>query len=486
MSLPNLHTVESMDGTSAAQSSEAKSSFDLAALLSQREPERYKLHSQHMNDMMVRVLQTIGFNVGFKSGQGQYLYDRDNVRYLDLLSGWGVFGLGRNHPTVSAALKVVLDADLPNLVQMDLSVLAGVLAEKLIAHVPYMQKVFFANSGAETVEAGLKFAKRATGRNGIVYCDHAFHGLSIGALSLNGEVKFREGFGTLLSDCQEIAFNDLAALEKALSTRQVAAFIVEPIQGKTVAIPDDNYLRDALALCRKYGTIFIADEIQSGLGRSGKFLACEHWNVEPDMVLLSKALSGGYVPVGAVLTTKAIFDKTFDRMDNAVVHGSTFGKNDLAMAAGIATLEVMEQEKLVENSAQKGARLLAAFNAMLPRYELLKKVRGKGLMIGLEFGQPKSLALKASWALIEKANAGLFSQLIIVPLFKDEKILVQVAGHGSHVIKLLPALTINDADCDWIEKSFDKVIADSHKVPGAVWSLGKTLAENAIKMRAGK
>ncbi len=460
--------------------------FDLAAMLVERESERYSLHSQHMNDMMVRVLQTIGFNVGFTKGQGQYLWDRKGARYLDLLSGWGVFGLGRNHPTVTQALKTVLDAELPNLVQMDLSVLAGLLAERLLTYVPYLDKVFFANSGAETVEAALKFARRATGRSGIVYCDHAFHGLSLGALSLNGDMTFRDGFGTLLSDCHEVAFNDLVALEKALQSRQAAAFIFEPIQGKTVSIPDDNYLRDAQALCRKYGTIFIADEIQTGLGRTGKFLAVEHWNIEPDMVLISKSLSGGHVPVGAVLTTKAIFDKTFDRMDRAVVHGSTFGKNDLAMAAGLATLEVMESERLVQNAAEKGARLLAAFEAMLPRYELMKAVRGKGLMIGIDFGAPKSLALKASWTLVEAANKGLFSQLIIVPLFKDHKILVQVAGHSSHTIKLLPALTINDADCDWIERSFDQVIADSHKVPGAVWSLGKTLAENALKARAGK
>jgi ornithine--oxo-acid transaminase len=473
-----LHKIEPAEGEHQP--------FDIGSMLAARESERYSLHSQHLNDMMVRVLQTIGFDVGFKTGSGQYLYDRAGAKYLDLLSGWGVFGIGRNHPTVRDALNAVLAADLPNLVQMDLPVLAGILAERLLRYVPYLDKVFFANSGTEAVEAALKFARRATGRSGIVYCGHAFHGLSYGSLALNGDAIFREGFGPLLPDCHEIPFSDLAALEKALTGRQMAAFIVEPIQGKGVNIPDDLYLRGAQALCRKYGTLFIADEIQTGLGRTGKFLAVEHWNVEPDMVLIAKSLSGGHVPVGAVLTRKAIFDKVFDRMDRAVVHGSTFAKNDMAMAAGLATLEVMEAEQLVQNAARTGARLLAAFEAMIPRYELLKTVRGKGLMIGLEFGAPKSLTLKAAWSLLETANAGLFCQLITVPLFKDHKILVQVAGHASHTVKLLPALTLTDSDCDWVERSFEQVIGDSHKVPGAIWSLGKTLAENAIKMRAGK
>jgi len=457
---------------------------DITALIAQREPDRYALHSRHLNEQMVRVLRAIGYDVGFSRGQGQYLYDRQEVRYLDLLSGFGVFALGRNHPAIRDALKLVLDSDLPNLVQMDVSVLAGILAERLLERVPFLDKVFFANSGAEAVEAAIKFARAATGRPGIVYCDHAFHGLSYGALSLNGDDTFRSGFEPLLPDCQRIPFNDLFALEKALHSRKIAAFIVEPIQGKGVNLPADEYLRSAAELCRRYGSLFIADEIQTGLGRTGRFLAIEHWNVEPDMVLLAKALSGGHVPVGAVLTRKRIFERVFNRMDRAVVHGSTFAKNDLAMAAGIATLDVIESERLIENAARAGERLMRAFSKMTSRYELLHDVRGKGLMIGIEFGPPQSFKLKASWNLLETANKGLFCQLITIPLFKDHKLLAQVAGHGSHTIKLLPPLVVSDVDCEWIEKAFDDVIAASHRVPGAVWSLGKTLVEHAMRVRA--
>ena len=442
------------------------------------------MHAQHLNEQLVRVLKTIGYDVGFQRGKGQYLFDRDEARYLDLLSGFGVFAIGRNHPTLRDALKSVLDSDLPNLIQLDVSTLAGVLAERLLAQMPYLDKAFFCNSGAEAVEAAIKFARNATGRTKIIHCEKSYHGLTYGALSLTDDSNFRGGFEPLLPGCVRVPFNDLAALEAALSSRDVAAFIVEPIQGKGVNIPNDDYLPGAAALCQKYGALLIADEIQTGMGRTGRFLACEHWNVEPDMVLLAKALSGGHVPVGAVLTRRFVFDKVFDRMDRAVVHGSTFAKNDLAMAAGIATLEVIKAERLTENAARRGAQLRLALNNLVPKYELLKQVRGRGLMIGLEFGPPQSLGLKASWNLLESASKGLFCQLITIPLFKDQKILTQVAGHGSHTIKLLPPLIIDDADCSWIEKGFDEVIAGAHRVPGAVWSLGKTLVDNAIRKSA--
>src|SRR5262249_52035187 len=210
---------------------------DMAELFAENEHERFAMHTRHLNTQMVRVLKAIGYDVGFQRGAGQYLYDRAGARYLDLLSGFGVFAIGRNHPALRTALKDVLDAELPNLVQMDVPTLAGVLAERLLARAPYLDKVFFTNSGTEAVEAAIKFARGASGRPGILYCEHAFHGLTCGALSLNGDAIFRKGFEPLLPDCVAIPFNDLAALEQALGSRNIAAFIVEPIQGKGVNLP---------------------------------------------------------------------------------------------------------------------------------------------------------------------------------------------------------------------------------------------------------
>ena len=350
------------------------------------------------------------------------------------------------------ALKSVLDADLPNLVQLDVSTLAGVLAERLLEHVPYLDKVFFANSGAETVEAAIKFARGATGRPGIVYCASRVPWPVLWRAVADRRSEFprrlRAAAAGLHRDSVQRSRRARAARCRRARSRPSSS---SRSRARASTCPTDEFLPGAAALCRKYGTLFIADEIQTGIGRTGKFLAVEHWNVEPDMVLLAKALSGGHVPVGAVLTRKSIFDKIFNQMDRAVVHGSTFAKNDLAMAAGIATLEVIKAEKLVEKAAKRGAELRLALTRMVPGYELLKEVRGKGLMIGVEFGPPKSLRLKASWNVLETANKGLFCQLITVPLFKDHKILTQVAGHGSHTIKLLPPLTITDEDCNWIE-----------------------------------
>ena len=347
-----------------------------------------------------------------------------------------------------------------------------------------MEKLFFCNSGAEAVEGAMKFARAATGRDKIIFCDHAFHGLTYGALSLNGDAHFRDGFGPLLPGCISVPFNDLPALERALASGDVAAFMVEPIQGKGVNIPGDNYLRDAARLCKRHGALFIADEIQTGLGRTGKFVAIEHWDVEPDMILLAKALSGGFVPVGAVAMKKSTFNRIFDRMDRAVVHGSTFAKTDIAMAAGLATLQVIEDEKLIDNAARIGAGITADLAALIGRHEFVKTVRGKGLMIAIEFGAPRSLSLKAAWTLLERANKGLFCQLITIPLLKEHRIMSQVAGYGMNVIKLIPPLTLTEEDRAWIRRGFEHVVADAHRVPGAIWDLGRTLATHSLKARS--
>lgn len=460
--------------------------LDLNQLLADRGGEKYALTERYLNAQMVRVLRTIGFDVNFTSAEGPYITDEAGARYLDLLSGFGVFAVGRNHPHIIDTLKQTLDANLANLVQMDVSPLAGLLAERLLRLTPGMERVFFCSTGSEAVESAIKFARIATGRGKIVYCSHAFHGLTMGALSLNGSEVFKKGFEPLLPDCLQVPFNDLPALEQALRGNDVAAFIVEPIQGKGVYMPDDDYLPEALKLCRKHGALFVADEIQTGLGRTGRFLALEHWGVEPDMVLISKALSGGFVPVGALLTKNWVFAKLFDRMDRALVHGSTFSKNDLAMAAGLATLEVIENEKLIARAEVLGEGILNDFRVMRDKYELVKDVRGKGLMIGVEFGAPRSLTLKAAWTLLETASKGLFCQMILIPLFKDHKIICQVSGPGVHIIKLLPALTITETDRVWIRDGFDKAIADCHRVPGAVWDLGRNLAAHALKAKAGR
>ncbi|MFM8443868.1 MAG: aspartate aminotransferase family protein, partial [Methylococcus sp.] len=392
----------------------------IADLIQEHAGQNFTLHEEHLNTQMVRVLKAIGYDRVYTRARGPYLYDNQGNEYLDLLSGFGVYALGRNHPTVIQALQDVLTGELPDMVQMDVSLLSGLLAQEILKRCPdRLTKMFFCNSGTEAVEAAIKFARYTTQRDKIVYCEHGYHGLTLGSLSLNGENVFREGFGPLLPGCAAVPFNDIAALEQALAGKDVAAFIVEPIQGKGVNLPSDDYLPEAARLCAKYGALFVADEIQTGIGRTGKFWAVEHWGVEPDMICMAKALSGGFIPVGGVAMTSRVMEAVFNRMDRAVVHGSTFSKNNMAMAAGLATLKVIEDEKLVENAARIGGEIVAGIEAMIPRYDFLKQVRGKGLMIAVEFGSPDSLLRKAAFAGLEAANKGLFSQTITIPLFKN-------------------------------------------------------------------
>jgi ornithine--oxo-acid transaminase len=467
-------------GGAASEPASGPAGFDLAALIRQRGGEGHALQAQMLNPQLPRMLHTIGFDRTYVRAEGAYMYDDQGNEYLDFLSGFGVFGVGRNHPTVRSALHQVLDAQLADLVQFDSPLLAGLLAEKLLARAPHLDRVYFGNSGTEAVEAALKFARYATGRGRILYCDHAFHGLTAGSLSVNGAQEFRRGFDPLLPD-SAVPFGDLEALERELARGDVAALLVETIQGKGVHVPPPGFLKAAQERLRAHGALLICDEVQTGIGRTGRFFAYEYEDVEPDIVAVAKALSGGFVPVGATLAKGWIFEKVYSSMDRVLVHDSTFGSNAAAMAAGLATLTVLEDEKLVENAERIGDLLQAELNARVERYELLTGVRGRGLMIGFEFGKPSSLKLKAGWNTLQAARHGLFAQMVVVPLFQRHRILTQVAGDHMDVIKLLPPLTITEIEVNRFLEAFDDVMGDAHRGTGLMWDFGRTLVKQAMR-----
>ena len=455
--------------------------FSLTQLIEARQADQYDLHTRYISPHMARVQQIIGFDKIYTRGQGAYLWDEDGTRYLDLLSGYSVFNLGRSHPAIKQALIEFLSLDRPTLVKMDCPLLAGLLAEQLVKHMtPGLEAIFFANSGADAVDTAVKFARCATGRPRVLYLDHSFHGLTLGTLSINGGEAFRKGFAPLIPATTAAQMNDLAALERELRKGDVAAFIVEPIQGKGVYIPDESYLPEAQRLCRKHGALFICDEVQVGLGRAGRFLCCEHWNLEPDMVTIAKSLGGGYLPVSAVIMRREINNKVFGTLKRAQVHSTTFGQNDMGMAAGLATLAVMEQEKIVERSAAVGAELLARLSALKERHEIIADVRGRGLIVGIEFRPPKALALRAAWTAIEAAENGLFTQLVVMSLMRDHHILTQVGGPGVNIIKLLPPLIIGDEEVEAIVSAFDAVLEETRNLRGKVWATSAELIKQAV------
>jgi acetylornithine/succinyldiaminopimelate/putrescine aminotransferase len=446
---------------------------DIAKLIADHEGDNYALHAEHVNPRFAKVLRTIGFDRCYTKAQGSYLWDQAGRQYLDLISGYGMFALGRNHPAIRQALEDFVSLDYPSLVQMEAPLLSGLLAAELKKRVAeQLDTVYFTNSGTEGVETAIKFAHCATGRPAIIYCEHAFHGLSNGSLSINGDETFRQGFAPFLPDCRAVPFDDLAALERALSAGDVAAFIVEPVQGKGVQIPAADYLSQAADLCHRHGALIIADEVQTGLGRTGRFLALEHSeNATPDILVLSKALSGGYVPVGAVMTTRTIYDRVFSSLERSVVHSSTFGQGSLAMVAGLATLAALDDEHAIENAERIGAHLTVGLTEMLPRFEFLHAVRGQGCMIGIELGPPSSLALKTAWSVVHKMDRSLFPQALVIPLLDDHGIMTQVAGHHLDVIKLLPPLNLSMDDADHFLSAFETVLTGLEQFPGPVWDL---------------
>ncbi|MFP3910634.1 MAG: aspartate aminotransferase family protein [Desulfobacteraceae bacterium] len=456
--------------------------MDIVSMVNGRRGEAYDLHRRYLNPQFVRVLEVIGFNRNYSSAKGARLIDEKGREVLDFLAGFGVFNIGRNHPLVAQVVREMLDADPPSMIQMDAGAISGLLAEALAELTPGdLDAVFFTNSGAEGVEGALKFARQATGRSGVVYCERAFHGLTLGALSVNGNEEFRARNEPLLPGCIPVPFNDLEALEKAFMENDVAAFIVECIQGKGVFVPDDDYLPGVRALCDQYGALLIADEVQTGLGRTGRMFAVNHWDVVPDILVISKALSGGFIPVGAVVTRREIHARIFDCMDRCFAHSNTFGQNDLAMAAGLATLHVILQEKLVENSARMGEYLMQGLEALAGRYDMLTQIRGKGLMIGLQFGEPKSFTLRNRWNLLHRMNEDLFCQIITMPLMQRHHILTQVAGHGLDTVKILPPLVIQKTDADYFLEAMDSVLKKAHKFPGSAWTTVMNMGIRTLK-----
>ncbi|HTQ50358.1 MAG TPA: aspartate aminotransferase family protein [Candidatus Acidoferrales bacterium] len=461
--------------------------LDIVGLLKQHAGENYKLQSEHVNPANVRALKTIGFDRCYVRAEGPYLWDINGVKYLDLLSGYGVFGLGRNHPDVRRVLIDFLNADYPSLVKLEAPLLSGLLAAELKKRMPnQLDMVFFTNSGAEGVETAMKYARCATGKPTVIHCEKSFHGLTYGALSINGDENFREGFEPFLPYCRAVPFNDVDALEAQLQKGDVAAFIVEPVQGKGVNVAAPGYLPEALRLCRKHGALFIADEVQSGMGRTGKFLAIEHDgpNMDPDIVILAKTLSGGFVPTGAVLCKKWIHDKVFSSMQRSVVHSSTFSQGSFAMAAGLAALDVLDRYQLITHAARLGDVFGNGLRSLQSRFELVKDVRWRGLMIGIEFGPPKSLGLKMAWTMCHTMDKSLFPQAALIPLMDKHHIITQVAGHAIDVIKLLPPLVISETDAQWFLSAFEDVLTQMHKFPGPAWDVLTNIGKMALTQRA--
>jgi len=438
---------------------------------------------QHVNPQWVRLLDALDMNVHYVRASGVYLYTEDGRQILDCLSGYCVHNTGHNHPYIVQALREELRAEGPAMVQSHIPDLAGELAQRLCENSGgSLVKVFFCSSGSEGVEAAIKYARAHTGRTGLMYADGAFHGLTCGALSLMGDPFWREGFGPMLPDAHQVPFGDLAALEARLATKKIAALILEPLQSEAgIRVPTPEYLQSAQSLCRKYGTVFVLDEVQTGLGRTGKFLAGHRYGVTPDMVILAKALSGGLIPIGAVLMTNSIYRSVYDSLKRSIVHTSTYSENGLAMRAGLATLNVIRDEQLTQRSEQMGEYVRQRLKHELAGYEMIKEIRGEGMLNGIEFIAPRQVKLRLAFEAFRHIHAGMFGQMVVMRLFREHNILTQMCGNNFMVLKVAPPLTATEEQVERFVRSMRSVVELIH-TSASFWSDAVGLAKRVANL----
>lgn len=437
-------------------------------------------YSQHVNPQWVNLLNLLELSVNYERCSGTELFAADGRRILDFLSGYCVHNVGHNHPDVVSAVMDELQTCGPVMLQSHIPELAGKLAERLCQRAGgRLSKVFFASSGSEGIEAAIKFSRAHTGRTGLLYADRAFHGLTCGALSLMNSEYWRDGFGPLLPETDAVPFGDLKSLEQKLATRRYAAFFVEPLQSEGgIRIPDDQYLLAAQTLCRRYGSLFVLDEVQTGMYRTGPFLAAHHFGLDPDIVVLAKALSGGLIPVSATLMSDAVYSSVYSSMKRAIVHASTFSENSLAMRAGLATLEVLEREQLGKRATRVGAELQRRLTDELSSYEMVKAVRGMGLLMGIEFAVPRRLSLRLPFEAFSKIHPAMFGQILVMRLFRDYGILTQICGNDFMVLKVAPPLVVSEAQVDEFVLAIRSVVELAHS-SSHFWSEALGLARRA-------
>jgi ornithine--oxo-acid transaminase len=440
-------------------------------------------YQEYVNPQWVALLNLLGLNAEYERCLGCELLTKDGRRILDFLSGYCVHNTGHNHPYIIQALKDEMDRCGPTMLQSHVPEIAGELARRLCKLAGgELEKVYFGSSGSEGVEAAIKFARATTGRAGIVYAKSSFHGLTNGALSLMNDVFWRERFGPLLPDTAGVPFGDIGALEKALANKQQAAFIVEPLQAEGgIHVPARDHLQRAQDLCRRTGTLFVLDEVQTGMFRTGTFLAAHQFDVHADMVVLAKALSGGLMPVSAVLMTNRIYRSVYSSLKRAIVHTSTFSENSLSMRAGLAALDVLEQEQLGPRALQLGESFRAKLRSELAGFDMVKEVRGMGLLCGIEFVPPKKLAFRTLYEAFKAIHPAMFGQIMVMRMFREKGMLTQICGNNFMVLKAAPPLMVTSEQLDEFVKAIREVVEMAQASP-AFWTEALGMVRRSVNI----
>lgn len=421
-----------------------------------------ELYKRFLNSGLITLTGLINFDKVYKKAEGCIIEDIHGNEYIDFLGGYGSLNIGHNHPYVVESLSNVKER--PNILQAGLNPYAAALASNLSAlTLGVLKRAFLCNSGAEAVEGALKLARAATGKKKIIYCSNSFHGKTFGALSVTGREKYRQCFKPLLPDCDEVAYGDESVLEKLLTNKDVAAFIVEPIQGEGgIILPHEGYLKTAGDLCSRYDALLIVDEIQTGMGRTGRMFAYEYDGAKPDIICLAKSLGGGIMPIGAYLTTDSAYQKAYGGIDKCLLHTSTFGGNTYACVAALAALEVICGEDLAAQAEEKGEYLLHKLGELKNKYSIIKDVRGKGLMIGIEFNNKSSRVVNyISMGALDNITNEFFASLVAGKLLNEHRILTAYTLNNPNVIRIEPPLTVSFEQLDKLIYALDKIFEEN-------------------------
>jgi putrescine aminotransferase len=440
----------------------------IASTLSMPPTEVRRLHAEHINPVFMEAIDLFGFGRTFVRAEGLSLWDAEGREHTDFLSGYGALALGHNHPDVHAAVDEVLRTPTPHFLLVSPHPLAAELARRLTSLAPSgLDRCFLGSSGSEAVEGALKLARAATSRPRLLAADGSYHGTTLGALSVTGNRKHRTPFEPLLGGCQFVPFGDVDAVERELRRRDVAGLILEPVQGEGgVRVPPPGYLAEVAKLCRKYGTLLILDEVQTGLGRCGHLFACAADSVEPDVLLLAKGLSGGLAPISALLTRRALWDRAYGTFERQDLHCSTYSGGPVACAAALATLAVIERDALCVKANELGAYLGERLRAVTAGHRLIREVRGLGLFWGLELRTP-----------FAGVPADLVGQWLVVGLLERGQ-LTQTCGDAPSVVRVQPPLTVTRTAIDGFVDALSRTLTEH--ATGVVSSMAGALGRAAL------
>lgn len=417
-----------------------------------------KMYKDYVNPGLGFLKGLLGFDKTFYRAKGVTVWDEDDQAYLDFLGGYGALNFGHNPDRVLHRVTQMMER--PNLLQASLNVLETIAAYNLAQITPGpLCRTFFCNSGAEAVEGGIKTARAATGKGKIISCEGSFHGKSMGALTVTGREKYRNPFQPLLPEVIHIPFCDANALEDAVRGGDVAAFLVEPIQGEGgILVPPRGYLKQVREICDRYGVLLIVDEVQTGFGRTGRYFAVDLEDVVPDIMCLAKSLGGGVMPIGAFHTTAEVWDRAYGGMEKATLHTSTFGGNTLAAAAAIAAMEELVEGRLDQAAEEKGEYLLNNLRTLQQRYPIIKEVRGQGLMIGIEFVEAEGVLDTLTGGRLNQVSKEYLGAMVAGELLNKHRVITAYTLNNPNVIRMEPPLIVTQAEMDRVLNGLDDIL----------------------------